>query len=172
MLSHGYWKLELKRTIRALRFWRKMAGGLQTARLEHQINRQILYSAMIVRKIIENEKWAKDDLKGRKVPEARFEILETKIKIIKYPCNSEEKFIGFSLFPKDYDMKKKEEELLPLEHACNSIIHSYVWEIIWSGREIVAFGVASERFKEKCVYLIMLDDWLDKLDFCLKYGNV
>ena len=174
MLSHGYWKLELKRTIRVLRFWRKMAGGLQTARLEHQINRQILYSAMIVRKIIENEKWAKDDLKGRKVPESRFEILETKIKTIKYPCNSKEKFIGFSLFPKDYDMTKREEEPLPLEHACNSIIHSYVWDLVRyeKKKDIAGFLCASDRYKSKCMYLIMLDDWLEKVQFCLDNCSV
>ena len=68
MILDGYWKLELKKSIDALRFWRKVAGLLHTEFFDHQVNRQILYSAMIVRKIIEDEKWAKKDLQDSSLP--------------------------------------------------------------------------------------------------------
>ena len=38
MILDGYWKLELKKSIDALRFWRKVAGGLHTDFADHQVN--------------------------------------------------------------------------------------------------------------------------------------
>lgn len=173
MLSDGYWKLELKKIIHALRFWRKIAGALHMKFFEHQVNRQILYSAMVVRKIIEKERWEKGDRKNCNVPEPEFSVLDEKFKTIKYPYVGGKEFIGFALFAENYNMAGKETELLLLEHVCNSIIHSYVWGLVWRDRrEIAAFGVASDRYKEECLYLVMLDDWLGMLEVLFEYGNV
>ena len=81
----GYWKLELKKSIDALRFWRKVAGVIHTDFTDHQVNRQILYYAVIVRKIIEDEKWAKKDLKDSTLPMPPFVILHSEINMIEYP---------------------------------------------------------------------------------------
>ena len=174
MLSDGYWKLELKRTIRVLRFWRKMAGGLQTARLEHQINRQILYSAMIVRKIIENEKWAKNDLKDSTLTMPPFPILHADIKVIECPYTGDKDLVGVRPWLDNYDVDGSRSSKLMLEHACNSIIYSYVWDLVRyeKKKDIAGFLCASDRYKSKCMYLIMLEDWLEKVQFCLDNCSV
>jgi hypothetical protein len=174
MILDGHWKLELKKSINALRFWRKVAGGLHTDFADHQVNRQILYSTVIVRKIIEDEKWAKNDLKDSPLPMPPFAILHSEIKVIEYPYVGDKDFVGFRPWTDDYDVDGRTAGALPLEHACNSIIHSYVWSLVRyeKKKDIAAFVMASDKFKSRCMYLIMLDDWLDKLQFCLNHCHV
>ena len=174
MILDGYWKLELKKSIDALRFWRKVAGVIHTDFTDHQVNRQILYSAVIVRKIIEDEKWAKKDLKDSTLPMPPFAILHSEIKVIEYPYVGDKDFIGFRPWADNYDVDGRTASVLPLEYACNSIIHSYVWSLVRyeKKKDIAAFVMASDKYKAQCMYLIMLDDWLDKLQFCLDSCHV
>ena len=130
MLSDGYWKLELKKSIDALRFWRKAAGVIHTDFTDHQVNRQILYSAVIVRKIIEDEKWAKNDLKDSTLPMPPFAIRHSEINMIEYPYAGDKDFVAFRPWTDDYDVDGRATGKLMLEHACNSIIHSYVWSLV------------------------------------------
>ena len=174
MILDGYWKLELKKSIDMLRFWRKVAGMLHTDFTDHQVNRQILYSAVIVRKIIEDEKWAKDIAKDSTLPMPVLAILHSEIKVIEYPYVGDKDFVGFRPWADNYDVDGRTAGALPLEHACNSIIHSYVWSLVRyeKKKDIAAFVMASDRYKAKCMYLIMLDDWLNKLQFCLNHCHV
>lgn len=169
MILDGYWKLELKKSIDALRFWRKAAGLLHMDYFDHQVNRQILYSAMIVRKIIEDEKLAENDLKVSTLPMLPFEILHSEIKVVEYPYTGDKDFVGVRPWLDNYDVDGSCSSKLMLEHACNSIIHSYVWDLVRyeKRKDIAGFLCASERYKSKCMYLIMLDDWIEKLQFCL-----
>ena len=174
MILDGYWKLELKRSIDTLRFWRKVSGVLHTNFTDHQVNRQILYSAVIVRKLIEDEKWAKDIAKDSLLPMPPFLILHSEIKVIEYPYIGDKDFVGFRPWIDNYNVDGRSTSMLPLEHACNSIIHSYVWSLVHyeKKKDIAAFVMSSDRYKAKCMYLIMLDDWLEKLQFCLDHCNV
>ena len=174
MILDGYWKLELKKSIDALRFWRKVAGVIHTDFTDHQVNRQILYSAVIVRKIIEDEKWAKKDLKDSTLPMPPFSILHSEIKVIEYPYVGDKDFIGFRPWADNYDVDGRTASVLPLEYAFNSIIHSYVWSLVRyeKKKDIAAFVMASDKYKAQCMYLIMLDDWLDKLQLCLDSCHV
>ena len=174
MILDGYWKLELKKSIDMLRFWRKVDGWLHTDFADHQINRQILYSAVIVRKIIEDEKWAKNDLKDSPLPMPPFAIRHSEIKVIEYPYVGDKVFVGFRPWADNYDVDGRKIDILLLERVCNSIIHSYIWELVRyeKKKDIAAFVVASDKYKAKCMYLIMLDDWVDKLQFCLDNCHV
>ena len=58
MIFDGQWKRELRKLSREIAFWRKMTMFSHIA--EHRLNRAILYSAIILRKIIEEEKEAKE----------------------------------------------------------------------------------------------------------------
>lgn len=169
MILDGYWKLELKKSIDALRFWRKVAGAVHTDFTDHQVNRQILYSAVIVRKILEDEKWAKKDLKDSTLPMPPFEILHSEITVMEYPFAGNKDWILHHVVIADYDTDNRIQITMPLEHACNSIIHAYVWDLVrWSDKKgIAGFLAASDRFKCRCLYFFSLDDWLDKLQFCL-----
>lgn len=174
MILDDYWKLELKKSIDALRFWRKVAGLLHTEFFDHQVNRQILYSAMIVRKIIEDEKWAKNDLKDSTLPMPPFAILHSNIKVIEYPYTGDKDFVGVRPWLDNYDVDGSRSSKLMLEHACNSIIHSYVWDLVRyeKKKDIAGFLCASDRYKSSCMYLVLLDDWLEKMQFCLDNCSV
>ena len=141
---------------------------------DHQVNRQILYSAVIVRKIIEDEKCAKKDLKASTLPMPPLAIFHSEIKVIEYPYVGDNDFIGFRPWADNYDVDGRTASVLPLEYACNSIIHSYVWSLVRyeKKKDIAAFVMASDKYKAQCMYLIMLDDWLDKLQLCLDSCHV
>jgi hypothetical protein len=165
----GYWKLELNKSIKALRFWRKAAGRVWGKRLEHQVNREILYSAVIDRKIIEDEKWAEKEIFTTLLPMPPFAILHSEITVMEYPFTGGKERVLHHAVIADYGTDNRIRITMPLEHACNSIIHAYVWDLVhWSEKkDIAGFLVASDRFKCRCLYFFSLDDWLEKLQFCL-----
>ncbi len=62
MILDGYWKRELIHNKRSLKFWLKV-GSVFDKHAEHQVNKAILYSAVIIRKMFEDEKRAETVLK-------------------------------------------------------------------------------------------------------------
>ena len=174
MILDGYWKLELDKSIKALRFWRKAAGRVWGKHLEHQVNREILYSAVIVRKIIEDEKWAEKEISATSLPMPPFAILHSEIAAIEYPFAEDREWVVHHAVIADYDTNNRRQITMALEHACNSIIHAYVWDLVrWSEKkDIAGFLVSSDRFKLRCLYFFYLDDWLEKLQFCLDNAHV
>lgn len=182
MILDGYWKSELRKSVVALRFWRRVAGAVHTGFASHQVNRWILYSAVVVRKIIEDEKWAKNEWESWIPPDPSipvppmppFAILHSKMNVIAYPYVGDKDFVGFYPWADNYNADGRKTEELALEHVCNSIIHSYVWSLSHckKKREVTAFLTASDRYKAQCVYVIKLDDWLDKIRFCLEKAHV
>ena len=53
MIFDGYWKQDVRALSREISLWRKFLFPSKYA--EHRLNRAILYSAAILRKIIEDE---------------------------------------------------------------------------------------------------------------------
>ncbi len=56
MFLDHYWQKELHRHKVKLQFWLHTGGNLLRNLVEHSISREVLYSATIIRKLIENEK--------------------------------------------------------------------------------------------------------------------
>lgn len=53
MIFDGQWKRELKTLSREIAFWRKMS--FVSGYAEHRLNRAVLYSATVLRKVIKDE---------------------------------------------------------------------------------------------------------------------
>ena len=169
MLHDGYWKRELIKFKRQLKYWSRRGGYYMYEYSEHRINRCLLYSAAIIRKIVEDEANAQAIMKKNNWQMAPFKILHYTVPIKVYKHTDEDKFFMVSkLILPDYDTKHCESADLPLKEACNQIIHSFVWSPVHSGKKSdIIYGAmfASDREKEKCAYLLKIEDWINTLDF-------
>ena len=176
MILDGYWKRDLIKFRRQLRYWSRRGGYIMHDYSEHRINRAFLFSAAIIRKIVEDEADAQAIMKKDDLPIAPFRILHYAVPMRIYKHVDEEKFFLVSkLILSDYDVEHSETVDMPLKEACNQIIHSYVWSAIHSGKngdKIYGAMFASDRAKEKCAYLLKIDDWINTLDFVAENCNI
>ena len=174
MISDNYWKLELRLITYALRIWRIAPYVLYFELLQHQVNKYILYSAVIVRKIIEDEKWAKGVCDGDGIPMSKFPILNAEITVNEYPFVGDKDWIGSRVVVDNYDIDNYKKIPFKLEHACNNIIHSYLWSLVFfeKSTKVMGFAMSSDRFKDKYMYLVSIDEWLKALEYCIENANV
>ncbi len=167
MIFDKYWKKELIKLNREIVIWRKMPciGGVA----EHKLSRAVLYSATIIRKIIEDEKETEKAVKESNMPMPKLKILHTSIIAMKYTYVAEEKWtVRGKLFPEDYE--KSHKDSVDVCYVCNQLLHSYVWSIARSStkKEYTGFLVASDFDKEKFVHFISFDEWHKLLNFVIE----
>ena len=187
MLLDGYWKRELEREARRLRFWSALPTYDARSRISHNVNRSILYSAVIIRKIFEDEKDVEPYFKEPKplhpkmaaempgyVYESPLKTLAYKVPIKRAPYKGKpEDLLQSKVWPEDYDGPRLESIALPLNQACNQIIHSYVWGLVGGKREGTASVLfASDKAKEEWVYWLAIDDWLAAITFVAKHCGI
>lgn len=177
MLLDGYWKKEIISLKRQLALWSIYKGSLFRKLAEHKVNRCFLFSAAIIRKIVEDEEETKRDYKKNSytcgLPQLR--ILNKTITVTKY------KFIGdcrllmvSSISLGEYDFKNGEKEIKTIKEVCNQLIHSYVWCLPHNKHNDTLYGVffASDKDKEKLVYLITIADWISIMDYVSKNCSI
>ncbi len=175
MLLDGYWKKDLIKFKRQLRFWSRYGGTVLRDYAGHKMNSCFLYSAAIIRKIIEDEDEAERDDKQSEIPPAPYKILHCSVPLIKYKYKVENKlFFVSSINLSDYDTKNGEETKLPLKNVCNQFIHSYVWGVVHFGKKNKLYGAmfASDSEKEKCAYMIKIEDWIKALDIVINNCHI
>ncbi len=177
MILDGYWKKELKHISRQLSFWTKHKLFNNDRHIEHKVNRAFLFSAAIIRKVIEDEKDVEKtiekynqvgDEKTCSVPE--LPVIKIDIPVIKYNHIAEDKFfVNSRVFIEDYDTRNPSRENISLVRICNQIIHSYAWQIIYKDiKNVYAVMMASDIFLEKEVYLITVKDWIEAINNVVK----
>lgn len=168
MILDGYWKSEIKKLIRKLNFWSKRANCLYT---EHQVNKAILYSAIVVRKMLEDELWAMKEIQNASIPLPDFKLLDYRIQVTKYPFSGDKDYIAERVIPDNY---KDGNETLDIETKiiCNSIIHSFVWNLAYSGDNLLGFLISSDYDKIKVLYLVSIDEWIKYLRYVFENCNV
>ena len=105
MILDGYWKRELVHNKRMLKFWLKV-GSVFDKYAEHQVNKSILYSAVIIRKMFEDEKAAETVLKNGNLPMPLLRLLNYKVKITAYPFSGDADLITERVIPDNYDYSK------------------------------------------------------------------
>lgn len=173
MIFDGYWKKELRFYVKQIKRWQKLSSSkmLNQKFVEHQLNKYILYSAIVIRKMIEEEKDAenifnKSDLK---ISPPKFELLHYEIPIQRFPFSGDKDFIPHKVVS-EYYKGKGEKDKLDAEYVGNNIIHSYIWTLAHSreGKQhyISGFLVSSDRFKDKYLYFVTFDDWVKYLLYC------
>lgn len=171
MILDGYWKQDLHQIKSRLVFWCRM-GFADFA--EHQINRGMLYSAVIIRKIVEDEKDAEGTVKKHQWPKPALPILKITVPIVRYQHTDKDNFFANSrVFLDDYDMKNGQADDLPLMQICNQIIHSYAWAVVYQGKNGI-YGVllASDREKETDIILLTVSDWINAIQRVIKEANI
>ena len=163
MIFDGHWKWEVQKLSWELSVWSKLLCPPEYA--EHRLNRAILYSASILRKIIEDETEVVGILKknGAKKPQPMLlheVLLDTKIPAIRYPYTGQDGWsLRSKLCPEDYGIGIKVE--LSVKEVCNWLIHSYIWSLAWEPdkKSYTGFVVASDYDREKYVHAIHFSDW-------------
>lgn len=186
MLLDGYWKKDLKSIIKQLEKWSGKRCELFHDYSEHKVNQGLLYSAVIIRKIVEDEKDGEEIYKNwmkhldseeidEKPSKPKFATMSRIVSVARYAhIDGEKFFMNSKLFLSDYDAKHAEHIELPLSQMCNQLIHSYVWGIAYSseGKKIYGIMTASDKFKEKEVYLLKIDDWIDAIRFVIDNSTI
>lgn len=169
MVFDGKWKWELKKLSWAISFWKRTSAYSEYSK--HQLNRAILYSAVIIRKAIEEETGLEKLAKDEKITLPGKNIKDFTISAIKFPYIGDE---GWTFRGKvcvsSYD-NGKNITLKPKE-LCNWIIHSYVWGVVGSDKQkgFIGFMVASDFDKEKLMYFVSFDEWQKLLDMAIENG--
>ena len=171
MIFDGHWKREVKALSREISLWRRLLFPSDYA--AHRLNRAILYSAAILRKIIEDEREAEKLFRKREETIPHKLLLNAKLPAIRYPHIDEEKvFYRGKLFHTDYGEGERVE--LSVQEVCNQLIHSYVWSLAWESdkKSYAGFFVSSDRSKETHVHAIHFSDWQAILKLCTEESAI
>ena len=166
MVFDGHWKWDVQKLSWELSVWRKLLFPSEYAK--HRLNRAILYSATILRKIIEDEQEAEKIFRenGKTIPHKL--LTQTKLSAIRHPYTAEDGWtIRGKLCPEDYGSGTKVE--LSVKDVCNWLLHSYVWSLAWDSdkKSYAGFLVASDFDREKYVHAIHFSDWQTVLKLCV-----
>ncbi len=174
MLLDGYWKRDLIKFMRQLIFWSRRGGSIMQKYAEHRINRYLLFSAAIIRKIVEDEEDAKKIIKKHQMHMPPLLVLKINIPVTRYQHMDEDKFfVNSRVFLDDYDLKNGRADTIPLMQVCNQIIHSYTWAVVHYGkRRIHGVLVASDREKEKDIILLTVSDWIRSIQKVIEDANI
>lgn len=171
MILDGYWKIELLRNKLSLKIWYKL-GNVFNKLAEHQINKAILYSAVIMRKMFEDEKGAENEIKKTSMSMPPFNILKYKVNVTVYPFSGDKDFIVERVIPENYDYKKAVTKEIGLNKLCNQIIHSYVWSVVHSQNKIYGVMFASDKYKTDGAYLLVIEDFIRAIEFFIEEGTI
>ena len=171
MIFDGHWKWEMQKLSWELQIWHKLSFPSEYA--EHRLNRAILYSATILRKIIEDEAEVVGIFKktGAKLPHPMLThelLLNTKIPAVRYPYTGREGWsLRSKLHPENYGIGVKVE--LTIKEVGNWLLHSCVWSLALESdkKPYSSFCVASDYDREKYVHAISFSDWQVVLILCV-----
>lgn len=166
MILDGYWKLELNRYVRRLRFWGRLCYGTGTY-AEHQVNKNLLYSAVIIRKLFEDETDAKKQIENSSLSMPELALLHYELPAVEYGFDGDKDFILHKVIT-DYYHAGNRTIKVEGKMICNSIVHSYIWNLAYgSGHKgTIGFLTASDLDKEKKLYFVKLTDWIDYINYC------
>lgn len=171
LIFDGMWKWELKKQSIAIWFWQRLPMFYQYT--EHQLNKAVLYSAIVIRKIIEDSLEVNAMVKKHKWVLDKDDILEAKIHAIEFPfVGDEEWYVRGKIFASEYDSGKNVD--LNSKEICNWIVHSYCWSIVKSfdDRKYSGFLVASDFDKVKCIHFVSFKDWINFLELVIREASV
>lgn len=120
------------------------------------IEKGIFYSAFIIRKLI--------DCKGKLSDEADSYVLKADtVKPLKHVDM-------LHRWPEDdsHDWKHEKNVTVSGRNVCNWLIHSYIFFLIHGEDErVIGFGVSSDHDRNKILYRISLNDWIEYMNFII-----
>lgn len=163
MIFDGRWKKELKHLSWEITVWQRLPVFGEFA--EHRLNRAVLYSATILRKIIEDETEAEAIAKRMNVNLPKQKTVHASLSAIRYPYTGKEGWaVRSKLCVSDYG--EGQAVYINAKDVCNWLLHSYVWGVAHNSDEkfFAGFLVASDFDKEKFVHFISFEDWQKLID--------
>lgn len=176
MIFDGRWKWELQKLSWAISVWRRLPAFSSFA--EHQLNRAILYSATILRKVIEDEAEAEtvaQEVELRMLKEnfrmPDFELLHATLSAIKFPHQKEQnETIRGKLYVSDYN--NGQSVVLRVKNVCNWLIHSCVWSLAQTvaGSGYSGFLVSSDFDREKHIHFVSFSEWQRLIKLSIAHG--
>ena len=158
MIFDSKWKSELKHLSWEILFWCRLS--ILGSFAEHQLNRAVLYSATILRKIIEDETEAEAIVKEVNMPLQKLKTVHYSLEAITYQYTGEEGWtIRSKLCASDYG--KGQDVHVSAKNVCNWLLHSYVWGVAHTSDEknFAGFLVALDFDKEKIVHYVSFKEW-------------
>lgn len=140
---------------------------------EHQVNKCLLYSAAIIKKLIEDEADAKKEFQNLGYGMLELALLHYELPVMEYPFEGDEDFILHKVVPDNYKAGSK-SITVEAKIICNSIIHSYIWNLAYSDakRGTIGFLTASDREKDKKLYYVTIRDWIGYINYCKEKCSV
>ncbi len=174
MLLDGYWKKELNGIKRHLSIWSRSSFFCPQNYAEHRINQGLLYSAVIIRKITEDERDAEKALKKHQMPMPELPILKISVPVMRSQHNDEDNlFANSKVFLGDYDLQNGQADSMSLKEVCNQIIHSYAWAVVHRGKNrIHGVLVASDREKETDIIMLSVSDWISAIQEVIEKSTI
>ena len=175
MILDGYWKKELLQICRELHFWSKTGSVFYDSLAKHKINRCLLYSAIIIRKIADDEKDAENTVGQQQAYTPPFPVLKISVPVKRFAHTDKEKlFFNSRFIPEDYDLKNARDDTLSLFQVCNQIIHSYVWDFAYDQgtNNLHSVIVASDREKNDDIFLLAISDWIKVIQKVIEQSNI
>ena len=180
MILDGYWKSELWLCAIKLRFWSFLLHSGEGF-VAHQINKNVLHSAVIARKIYEddihykkeadryNKRRADDQLPEIHLPE--MPLLTYKIAVTEFPFVGDKDFIIERIIPDNYSTGSINSYLA--KDICNYVIHAFVWCVTkYSNSREAVFCVASDKNKEEKLIAVKISEWIIFLRACIEYSTI
>lgn len=169
MIFDGRWKWELQKLSWAIAVWRRVPAFSGFA--EHQLNRAILYSATILRKLIEDETEAEEIAKTMGAALPKQETTHAMLTAIKFPYTAEEGWTvrGKVCIPA---YGTGQTVAIKAKNICNWLIHSFVWSLVYYSKRSGAKGflVASDFDREKFIHFISFDEWQRLIKLSIAHG--
>jgi hypothetical protein len=159
----SYWKGDLIKDAQIILRWSQKKHSV---RQEILLEKKIFISAYSIRKLIEAEKIGKD------FPMWDF-VFERHTKTSKKEID----YLNSHRLEEHYDFNSKEKVSSDLSFLSNQIIHSYVFAFSGDEKTIDGFYVASDYEKEKYLYYVNLEKyinvllWIGYSDFSIKSAN-
>ena len=166
MITDGYWRLELFYIKQRIMVWSFIDRYIRSYHNEHRISREILYSSVVVRKIVDDCKEARSFSRQHKQKEPPLEVMRYRAPLKEYSYTGDD-FVTYRVSVEDYDYSKAKDIKMDLDQLCNKVIHSYVWSVVYSGKDVHGVVFASDKEKTDKLYLLKLSDWIDMLQYCI-----
>jgi len=117
------------------------------------LEKAVFYSAFIIRKLIDCEMLSDEaDIYSLKV-----KIYKPKQQVYRYIIADEE----------SHNLDHFQKKTVKGKDVCNWLIHSYIFNFVWNENTQISEGffVASDFDRNKLLYYVGINDWIDYMDF-------
>ena len=170
MIFDGRGKWELQKLSWSISVWQRLPVFHSFA--EHQLNRAILYSATVLRKVIEDETEAEEIASTVGISLSKQETTHAILTATRYPYTAEEGWTvrGRVCIPA---YGAGQTVAIKAKNICNWLIHSYVWSLVYYSKRSGGKGflVSSDFDKEKYVHFVSFDEWQRLINLAITHGT-